>query len=94
VEHATFIKDLCIMAEQQKPIQKDEWGIRGVLELWFQEIEVNSITLHIRRNIQLANRDISKTYKSFSVIWTILITLRVRAIKESVLASSANIAPK
>jgi hypothetical protein len=49
VEHATFIKDLCIMAKQQKPIQKDEWGIRGVLELWFQEIEVNSITLHIQK---------------------------------------------
>lgn len=42
-------KDLCITAEQQEPIQEDEWGLRGVLELWFQEIERSNITLHIQK---------------------------------------------
>jgi hypothetical protein len=42
-------KDLFVTAEQREPIQEDEWGIRGVLELWFQEIEGSNITLHIQR---------------------------------------------
>ncbi|MEC4747063.1 hypothetical protein U2W12_01090 [Methylomicrobium sp. Wu6] len=41
--------DLGITAEQREPIKEDEWGIRGVLELWFQEIDGNHITLHIQK---------------------------------------------
>ncbi len=42
-------KDLCIMVEQGETIQEDEWGARGVLELWFQEIEESDIVLHIQK---------------------------------------------
>ncbi|WP_026223552.1 hypothetical protein [Methylosarcina fibrata] len=42
-------KDLSVTAEQQEPIQEDEWGTRGVLELWFQEIEGSNITIHIQK---------------------------------------------
>lgn len=49
-------KDLCIKAEQEDPIQEDEWGIRGVLELWFQEIEGNYITLHIQKKHSSRNK--------------------------------------
>lgn len=42
-------KDLCVKAERREPIQEDEWGTRGVLELWFQEIENDYMILHIQK---------------------------------------------
>jgi len=42
-------KDLCVKAEQGDPIQEDQWGTRGVLELWFQEIKNDYIVLHIQK---------------------------------------------
>ncbi|MBN1517041.1 hypothetical protein JXA32_10795 [Candidatus Sumerlaeota bacterium] len=41
--------DLAITAEQQEPIHEDKWGLRGLLELWFQEINKNEIILHIQK---------------------------------------------
>ncbi len=42
-------KDLSVTAEQREHIHEDEWGTRGVLELWFQKIEESNITLHIQK---------------------------------------------
>lgn len=58
-------KDLCIMAEQQDPIQEDEWGIRGVLELWFQEIEENRLTLHIQKKHSFRKKKYLKELEEF-----------------------------
>jgi len=58
-------KDLFIMAEQQEPIQEDEWGVRGVLELWFQEIESYSITLHIQKKHSTQKKKYLKDLEDF-----------------------------
>ncbi len=42
-------EDLCVIPEQENLIREDQWGIRGVLELWFQEIEGGSLTFHIQK---------------------------------------------
>jgi len=58
-------KNLGIIAEQQEPIHEDEWGIRGVLELWFQEIEKSSITLHIQKKHSSRNKKYLKDLEEF-----------------------------
>jgi len=58
-------KDLFITAEQQEPIQEDEWGVRGVLELWFQEIENNNITLHIQKKHSTHKKKYLKDLEEF-----------------------------
>lgn len=77
-------KDLGTMPEQQEPIQEDEWGIRGVLELWFQEIEESSLTLHIQKKHSSHKKKYLKDLEEFFMTWTVLITSRV--IKKSVIA--------
>ncbi|MEI8573064.1 hypothetical protein U737_05280 [Methylomonas sp. LW13] len=41
--------DLGIMPENTNEIGEDDWGHRGYLELWFQEVTDKSITLHIQK---------------------------------------------
>lgn len=57
--------DLGISAEQQEPIKEDEWGIRGVLELWFQEIEDSNITLHIQKKHSFHKKTYLKDLEEF-----------------------------
>lgn len=57
--------DLGITAEQQESIEEDEWGIRGVLELWFQEIEGSSITLHIQKKHSYRKKTYLKDLEAF-----------------------------
>lgn len=42
-------RDLGVTPENATEIGEDDWGLRGYLELWFQEITDKSITLHIQR---------------------------------------------
>ena len=42
-------RDLGITPETATEIGEDDWGLRGNLELWFQEITDKSITLHIQK---------------------------------------------
>lgn len=42
-------RDLGITPENATEIGEDDWGLRGYLELWFQEITDNSIILHIQK---------------------------------------------
>ena len=57
--------DLGITAEQQEPIKEDEWGIRGLLELWFQEIEGSNITLHIQKKHSSLKKKYLKELEEF-----------------------------
>lgn len=57
--------DLNIMAEQREPIMEDEWGIKGVLELWFQEIEGSNITLHVQKKHSSRNKKYLKELEEF-----------------------------
>lgn len=57
--------DLYITAEQQAPIMEDQWGIRGLLELWFQEIEGDSITLHIQKKHSSRKKKYLKDLEEF-----------------------------
>lgn len=58
-------KDLFVTAEQQEPIQEDEWGVRGVLELWFQKIGDNNITLHIQKKHSTHKKKYLKDLEEF-----------------------------
>ena len=57
--------DLNIAAEQQEPIKEDEWGIRRLLELWFQEIEGSKISLHIQKKYSSYNKKYLKDLEEF-----------------------------
>ncbi|MDA3898281.1 MAG: hypothetical protein PF482_19265 [Desulfobacteraceae bacterium] len=45
-----FCEQLCIIhPESTKQITEDNWGIKGHIELWFQEIDENHFIIHIQK---------------------------------------------
>ena len=44
-----FGRDLDIVSESVPEIEEDSWGIRGSLEIWFQEIDSRKLTISIQR---------------------------------------------
>jgi len=46
---AQFARDLNIVPELVPEIEEDSWGTRGSLEIWFQEINGQKLTLNIQR---------------------------------------------
>lgn len=44
-----FCRDLGITPECVPQIKEDLWGLRGSLEIWFQEIRPSALTLHIQK---------------------------------------------
>jgi len=45
-----FAKDLNIIPEMVSEMEEDSWGIRGSLEIWFQETHGRKLNLHIQRS--------------------------------------------
>ena len=46
---SSFCRDLGITPERVRQIKEDSWGVRGSLEIWFQEIRPSGLTLHIQK---------------------------------------------
>jgi len=60
-----FAQDLDITPESPFGIEQDSWGARDSLEIWFQRIDGQKLTLHIQRAHFKRNETYIKDLQSF-----------------------------